>query len=197
MKLLLERLPRCLVVHPKGRLMMVVLIVIATGLQWYCWSKRHPIVGQRQDEIRRITLLEDEVKKLERSWSDEEAANVESRLQQTNEHLLTGSPESGAWSEEIHQPGSVAAMAINATLGESKPHPRHPTALLLAPTTWHLDLKSSGGPGLTDVMDLLKSLTGEQAKRIDLVSLIISGDGNHLTNAEIGLDLWFLKEDDE
>ena len=194
MRLLLERLPRCLVVHSKGRMLMVALIVIAAGLQWFCWSKRHPLVGLRQAEIRKITQLEDAVEKLKKTWSDEAAAKADARLQQSYAHLLTGSPESGAWSEEIHKPGSVASVAVSATLGKSKPHPRHPDTLLVAPTTWNLDLKKSGSPKLTDLMSLLKNLTGDQSKRIDLVSLTISGDGTDLTNAVIGLDLWFLKE---
>ncbi|MFT4637933.1 MAG: hypothetical protein ACI8T1_001249 [Verrucomicrobiales bacterium] len=194
MKLLLERLPRCLVVHSKGRVIMAMFIVIALGLQWFCWFRRHPIVIQRQVDIRAVEKLEEEVEKLKRSWSEEEEAAVESQLQKAHEQLFIGDPKPGAWSEEVDPPESLASIAARVKVGEPIPHPRHASSLLIAPTLWDLDLGKSGRPNLTAILEFLKGLTSDQDKRMDLVSLVISGDGRTLKGVELGLDLWFLKE---
>ncbi|MGK0188761.1 MAG: hypothetical protein ACI9R3_004575 [Verrucomicrobiales bacterium] len=194
MTLFLDKLPRCLVNHSKGRLLMILLIVVAAGLQWFCWSTRRPIIRQRQDEIRAIVRLEDDVKKLERRWSEEEAANVQERLIQTHDFLFTGSPASGGWSEEVGKPESQASMAVSVKLGKPKSHPRHSDDLTIAPTIWSLDLKKADHADLSALLTFIKDLTTGTAKRMDLVSLTVSGNGRELTSAELGLDLWFLNE---
>lgn len=180
--------------HSKGRLLMVLLIVVAIGLQWFCWSYRHPTVTQRRAEIRDVSRLEDEVEKLERRWSEEDAAEVDSRLQQVRQHLFVGAPEPGGWSEEVEQPDSPMAMAARVSLGDPIPHPRHSNDLLIVPTEWTLDLKSSRHPDYSAILEFLQNLTTDQAKRMDLVSITASGDGRSLTNVELGIDLWFQKE---
>lgn len=197
MTLFLEKLPRCLVNHSKGRLLMILLIVVAIGLQWFCWSTRHPIIRQRQDEIRAIVRLEEDVKKLERIWSEDEAVRVREQLIHTHDFLFTGSPESGGWSEEVRKPENQESMAVSVKLGKPKPHPRHSDELVIAPTIWSLDLKHADHSDLSTLLTFLKDLSTSPAKRMDLVSLTVSGNGRELTSAEIGLDLWFLNENEE
>ncbi|MCB1099517.1 MAG: hypothetical protein KDN22_28355 [Verrucomicrobiae bacterium] len=194
MTLLLEKLPRCLVNHSKGRLIMVLLIVVAAILQWVCWSKRRPVVSERKEEIRAIARLEDEVKKLEKRWSEDEAAKVDAELQSAYSFLFTGAPGSGGWAEQVNKPKSVAAFGVNVKMGKIKYHPRHADELIVAPTSWNLGIKKGGGIGIPQVIECMKEITSNESKRMDLVRLVVSGDGRNLTSAEFGLDLWFLNE---
>ena len=194
MTLFLAKLPRCLVNHSKGRLLMAFLIAAAAGLQWFSWTRRHPIVAQRQEEIRAVARLEDEVGKLEKRWSEEEAARVDSRLIETHDLLFDGLPESGGWSQEVSRPGTFDSMEVKVSHGESKPHPRHSDDLLIVNTTWNLDLKETNGIGLQELLEFVEHLTASSRKRMDLVGLVVSGNGRDLTTAQLGLDLWFLND---
>ena len=66
------------------------------------------------------------------------------------------------------------------------------------PTQW--DIKPTGtGPNdvplLAELLSFLKEMTADQPKRMDLVHLTVSGDGNTLTRASFGFRLWFQNEE--
>ena len=193
----IEKLPRSLVNHSKGRLLMVLLLVIAAALQWVCWTKRRPIVNAHKEEIRAIIRLENEVKKLGKLWAESEAPKVEEGLQSAYQALFTGSPGSGGWAEEIAKPASVQSLGVNVKVGKIRYHPRHADELMIAPTTWSLEIKKGVDAGGPQLIRCIKDITTSGSKRMDLVRLVVSGDGKRLTSAEMGLDLWFLNQQNE
>ena len=197
MKLFIERLPRCLVLHSKGRIAMAALILAAAGLQWFTWARRNPLVRERGQEIRAIDHLGDEVKKLEKDWTEEQTAELEGLTTEITQKLFHGDPRSGGWSEEVNSPENLGNTEVRVKVGKPIAHPRFADELLVLPTVWHLGFSNENPPSVTAVLSVIHRLISNQKKRLDLVSLSVNGDGQIIKQVEIGFDLWFKKEKEE
>jgi len=192
MKLLLARIPRCFLLYSKGRILMILLILGAFALQAWTWYYRHPLIATQQQELQKIEALEEELQQLDLKWSEKEAAEVVSRLEEASAELFSGTPDSAIWSDQVDQPDAASTLSIEVVSEEGQAHPQHPDSLVVVPTVWAVK-PAVGQPDLKlgELLEFLRDLTTKQGKRMELSDLTVSGDEGALASAQIRFRLWF------
>ena len=208
LKKLLQKLPPGIYRDSPARFFMLLLVTATLTLEWWTWFRRYPLIAQKQQEVQQVLQLEGEVQRLAGTWSEDAAAQVETKLQQARERLFTGDTGSTACLGQLQEPTRAPTLAINVKLHQAQPHPQSSDTLTIVPTFWEVTPPTVGKLAVgapTDSMQggllkLLQELTTNQPKRMDLVELSVSGDGSSMTQARVGFRLWFLNEkekDDE
>jgi hypothetical protein len=208
-KKLLQKLPPGIYRDSPARFFTLLVVVGVLTLEWWTWFRRFPLIAQKQQEVQRVLQLEGEVQRLGGAWSEQDAARIEAQLEQARERLFTGSMGNASCFDQLQQPTREPSLAINVKMQEGQPHPLSGDSLMIVPTFWEVTpaivRAAVGGPPVgmppgsmqAAVLKLLQELTTNQPKRMELVELSVSGDGNNLTRARLGFRLWFLKEKEE
>jgi len=191
MNAFLMRMPKML--HSKGRVVIVLVVLAALGLQYFTWFQRYPQIARQQERVKEIARLEEDVQILNRKWSEEEAARAQTKLDRSLAMLFTGDVNSSAWSSQIQQPENVTSFAITVRSDAPLPCPDPPDTVTIVPTRWTIKPANLQVAMLPELLAFLRKLSTEQPKRMDLVDLSISGNGGALVEAQASYRLWFEK----
>lgn len=183
--------------HSKGRIAMIGVILLTIGLQYWTWFKRHPLIASEQGKIREIDRLREEVEDLELKWSEPDAKEVADNYAIAQSHLFKGDTNSAEWSYQVDEPKNVNVLDIQVSSRQGVPHPEFAEDLAIVPTIWKLKPAEDGIQMQNELIRFLRELDEQQKMRMDLANLIVTGNGNEMTDAEVGLRLWFRKEDSE
>lgn len=195
MNTFLMRMPKML--HSKGRVVIILVVLAALGLQYFTWFQRYPQIAKQQERVKEIARLEGEVQDLERKWSEEEASRAQAKLDRSLAMLFTGDVNSSAWSSQIQQPENVTSFAITVRSDTPVPCPDPPDTVTLVPTRWTIKPANLQVAMLPELMTFLQRLSNGQPKRMDLVDLSISGNGGALVEAQVSYRLWFAKGEED
>ena len=176
-------------------LVRLAMLLVLAGSVWLVWSSvnRLTLVNrQLKQKTSAVSVLADEVQKLERKSDPAEVAQTEARFEEAKKALFAGPVECAQWQKELEEKTLALGLEASIQPSQPRPHPRTEHKLSLLSTT--VDLQPPLSSAITNfpyqrLVNFTRILQ-KPKQRIDLLDLVVLGNSNSIRHATAVLQLW-------